>query len=110
MKRFILNTKSNIFSSAKSVSRYQTHPTTYPSEFPKPMNPWDNLDPGRKDKTVIDEFDKINKKLTPGSEAPNAWQAKKEFPEYYRPYLLNYQGHGYLIVIFSFFGICKTIF
>ena len=52
---------------------------------------------------------RINKKLPKGSEAPIAYKGKKEFPEYYRPYLLNYQGHGYLIVMFSFFVYCKKI-
>jgi hypothetical protein len=57
MKKLILNSRPGIFNGLKSVARYQSHPTTYPSTFPKPMNPWDNLDPGRKDKTMVDEFD-----------------------------------------------------
>jgi hypothetical protein len=57
MKKLILNNRSGVFGNVKSVARYLSHPTTYPSEFPKPMNPWDNLDPGRNDKTLVDEYD-----------------------------------------------------
>ncbi len=54
MKNFRLN---NISLFVKGVARFQTHPTTYPSPFPKPMNPWDNLDPGRTDRSLNDEYD-----------------------------------------------------
>ncbi len=41
------------------VSRnYHTHPITYPSSLQKPGNPWGNMDPGRSDKSKIEEYDK----------------------------------------------------
>ncbi len=57
MKKLILNSRPGIFNALKSAARYQSHPITYPSPFPKPMNPWDNLDPGKKDNNLVDEFD-----------------------------------------------------
>ena len=45
----------------------------------------------------------------PGSEAPLAYTASRDFPDWYRPYLLNYNGHGYLIVAFSFGVMCKQL-
>ena len=60
MKSFVsfknLNTKNLL--SFKVSRNYHTHPITYPSSLPKPVNPWDNMDPGRSDKTKIDEYDK----------------------------------------------------
>lgn len=60
MKSFLnlknLNSKSSF---VRQISKnYHTHPITYPSPLPKPMNPWDNMDPGRSDRSVIDEYDK----------------------------------------------------
>jgi len=52
---------NNIFSSSKALARYKTHPTTYPSQSPKPMNPWDNIDPGRRDNSLLDEYDQLRK-------------------------------------------------
>ncbi len=58
MNKLISKTRiTNILSLSKSLARYRTNPTTYPSSFNKPMNPWDNLDPGRKDNSLVDEFD-----------------------------------------------------
>ncbi len=59
MKSF-LNIK---YLKSKSLStavlrNYHTHPVTYPTSMPKPMNPWDNMDPGRSDKSIVNEFDK----------------------------------------------------
>jgi hypothetical protein len=51
-----LNTNKSIVS--QLTRNYHTHPITYPSSLPKPMNPWDNMDPGRSDRSVVDEFDK----------------------------------------------------
>ena len=60
MKSF-LNIKylksKTLFTSAVNKS-YHTHPVTYPTSLPKPMNPWDNMDPGRSDRSVTDEYDK----------------------------------------------------
>lgn len=36
--------------------------------------------------------------LKPGSEAPLGYVGKKEFPDWYKPYSFNYNGHGFLIV------------
>ena len=40
------------------------------------------------------------KNLAPGSESPLAYVGKREFPEWYRPYTMNYFGHGFLICAF----------
>ncbi len=48
---------SNISKNAKLFSRHQNWQTSFPSPFPKPMNPWDNMDPGRTDKEIKDEYD-----------------------------------------------------
>jgi hypothetical protein len=42
----------------KLVSRYMPWKSVVPPKFGVPNNPWDNLDPGRMDKNLIDEFDK----------------------------------------------------
>ena len=36
-----------------------------------------------------------------GDEAPLARQDVRKFPEWYKPYTLNYDGDGYLILMFS---------
>ena len=41
---------------------------------------------------------------------PDAWRARKEFPDWYRPYLLNYNGHGYLLFFLLVSGLCKYFF
>ena len=56
-KIFLKPSSLNVYGPYKSLARYFTQPTTYPSPYPKPMNPWDNLDPGRKDKEMVDEYD-----------------------------------------------------
>jgi hypothetical protein len=59
MKKFITSTRSNVFSNNKSLARY-LNIDTEPSSFRKPMHPLDNLDPGRRDYDMIDEYDKSN--------------------------------------------------
>ena len=41
----------------------------------------------------------------PGDFAPKACEAKRVFPDWYKPYLSNYYGHGYLlsVLFLSFF-------
>jgi len=39
-------------------------------------------------------------KLVPGSESPNAYVGKREFPKWYRPYTMNYFGNGFIISAF----------
>ncbi len=36
-----------------------------------------------------------------------AYRGTRDFPDWYRPYLLNYNGHGYLLFTFAFF--CLSI-
>ncbi len=103
IKRSALN---NIFNQSKNTARYQNL-RFKPAPMPKPMNPYDNLNPSNNDQTVIDEYDQINRKFNKGDEAPLAWKARRDFPEWYRPYLTNYFGHGYLIAFCAFFGLCK---
>lgn len=43
-----------------------------------------------------------NLNLKPGSSAPLAYTGQKVFPDWYRPYLSNYYGHGFLISFFIF--------
>ena len=45
----------------------------------------------------------INVDLKQGSEAPLGYIGKREFPDWYKPYLSNYNGHGYLICAFAVF-------
>jgi hypothetical protein len=52
-------------------------------------------------------YNSIQRKFKPGDEAPLGWQGRQEFPEWYKPYLSNYNGHGYLIAGFIFFSLCK---
>lgn len=43
----------------------------------------------------------------PGDSAPLAYQARRDFPEWYKPYHSNYHGHGFLILFLlgtSFFA------
>ena len=44
----------------------------------------------------------LNLNLQPGSKAPLAYTGKKVFPDWYRPYLSNYYGHGLLLTFFLF--------
>ena len=40
-------------------------------------------------------------------EAPLAYQNTRKFPEWYKPYMINYEGHGYILLYFfmmSLFG------
>jgi hypothetical protein len=41
------------------------------------------------------------KESKPGDSAPFAYTGKKNFPDWYKPYLVNYYGHGYLIAVFA---------
>jgi hypothetical protein len=52
------NLNSKNFLSYKVWRNYHTHPITYPTSMQKPMNPWDNMDPGRSDRLIKDEYDK----------------------------------------------------
>ena len=106
MKQINKSAINNIFNLSKITARYQNL-RFKPTPLPKPMNPYDNLDPSKNDPNVVDEYDLINKKFNKGDEAPLAWRARREFPEWYKPYLTNYFGHGYLIVFCAFFGLCK---
>ena len=106
MKQINKSAINNIFNLSKSTARYQNL-RFKPTPLPKPMNPYDNLDPSKNDPNVVDEYDLINRKFNKGDEAPLAWRARREFPEWYKPYLTNYFGHGYLIVFCAFFGLCK---
>ena len=47
--------------------------------------------------------------LTPGQEAPNAYIGKREFPDWYRPYLANYAGSGFLITFFLAFCMISYV-
>jgi hypothetical protein len=54
---------NKILNNPKSLARYQNWPSGYPSTFSKPMNPLDNLDPSRTDRSVVDEYDQLVKNL-----------------------------------------------
>lgn len=115
---FLLRNRTNIFTESQKYAKYKNTITIIPGVFRKPGNPLDNLDPGRMDRDKIDEYLQIiiinftflrkDRNVVPGSEAPLAYQATKVFPDWYRPYLLNYNGHGYLIVYFFFAWFCKN--
>lgn len=108
MKQFNRSTLNNVFNLSRNTSRYQNL-RFKPAPMSKPMNPNDNLDPTKIDATLIDEYDQINRHFNKGDEAPLAWRARREFPEWYKPYLTNYFGHGYLIAFCAFFGLCNFI-
>ena len=106
MKKYYKLGFNNIFKQAKITARYQN--LMYkPSPIPKPMNPMDNLDPTKNDKTMIDEYDQIKRKFVAGDQAPMAWKARRQFPDNYKPYLTNYYGHGYLICFCALFSLCN---
>lgn len=106
MKQFNRSALNNIFNFSKNVARYQNLKFK-PGPLIKPMNPYDNLDPTKIGGIVVDEFDQIKRTFQKGDEAPLAWKARKEFPDWYRPYLTNYFGHGYLIAFCAFFTLCN---
>ena len=105
MKKFNRST-FNIFQFPKSIARYQNL-SFKPVPTPRPMNPYGNLDPTRKDSLVVDQYDDIKRTFKQGDEAPLAWKANRDFPDWYKPYLTNYYGHGYLIAFCAFFSLCK---
>ena len=106
MKQYYKLGFNNIFKQAKITARYQN--LMYkPAPIPKPMNPMDNLDPTKNDKTMIDEYDQIKRKFVAGDQAPMAWKARRQFPDNYKPYLTNYYGHGYLICFCALFSLCN---
>ncbi len=43
-----------------STSRYNPWRSSQPPAFGFPNNPWDNLDPKRMNKDIVDEYDKYN--------------------------------------------------
>ncbi len=46
----------------------------------------------------------INRTLQPGEQAPLAHVNERVFPDWYKPYMLNYQSEGYFVLIFA--GFC----
>ena len=58
MKNFLAIGRSSIPNSMKSIARYYNMPGSG-SSFRKPMHPLDNLDPGRENRTMVDEYDKL---------------------------------------------------
>ena len=102
LKRTInLKTINNSISrSSKRRKENYAHNVQLPKRFPFPHNMWQNVDPGM-------TMDKVNEPeaefiAIPGSSAPSAWNGKREFPEDYKPYLINYKRHGFLSVVFFF--------
>ena len=53
-------------------------------------------------KNVYPDLDRSQK---PGDKAPYAHQNVREFPDWYKPYGFNYQGHGWLAAILSGFMV-----
>lgn len=46
--------------------------------------------------------------LKPGDSAPQAYTGVvREFPEWYKPYYLNYRRDGFFITIFALSCLCK---
>lgn len=56
MKNLIIVRRTNISNNIKYIARYYNMPGP-PSTFRKPMHPLDNLDPGRQNRTMVDEYD-----------------------------------------------------
>lgn len=78
------------------IRNYRYKIYSYPeASFPAPHGKWKNMDPGMR---LPKKEGGQDAKLVAGSEAPLAWTGKKEFPDWYRPYLLNYQGNGYMFM------------
>jgi hypothetical protein len=57
MKNLLASVRPKVNNNLKSLARYYNIPTN-PTSVRKPMYPLDNLDPGRKDLTMVDEYDK----------------------------------------------------
>lgn len=49
----------------------------------------------------------IQRTFKPGEQAPFAHQNQRVFPDWYKPYLYNYNGEGYLVVILGTFLVCN---
>ena len=52
---------------------------------------------------------RIKRDFKEGETAPSAHQNTRVFPDWYKPYLLNYNSEGYFaVLLFGVFGLCKT--
>ena len=95
-----LQTNNNPKSSLKQIARYRFFNTPNPGTFIKLGDKTASNHPGTLPKKA-DIGPMKDPKLVPGSEAPLAYVGKRDFPEWYRPYTLNYFGHGFLISLFA---------
>ncbi|CDW86834.1 UNKNOWN [Stylonychia lemnae] len=50
-------------------------------------------------------YPNIKRNLAAGATAPDAHQNVREFPDWYKPYTLNYTSDGYLYAILGGFGV-----
>lgn len=96
-------TKKFIFKNKYLISKVKLNPNDLPSSpYNNIHNKIFNNQPG-----IIAEKEHVNidvSKLKEGDLAPKAYVGKIKFPEWYRPYSLNYYGHGYLVVSYVLLG------
>jgi hypothetical protein len=67
--------------------------------FPKRINTLSNAI-----KLVLISDYSINRNLQPGEQAPIAHQNTRVFPDWYKPYMLNYTSEGYFVLVLG--GFC----
>ena len=103
MSKLIYN-KNMLFNYKFLVSRApKLNPNILPqSGFSNIHNKIYNNQPGLIPKKDNVEIDTSN--LKEGDSAPKAYIGKLHFPEWYRPYLLNYHGNGYLVAYYLLTG------
>ena len=72
--------------------------------FPYPHS-FNKVNPAYMHYPQKDKYAEINRKYEEGDTAELAYQNIRKFPEWYKPYLANYHGHGYLAVYFMFMAL-----
>lgn len=83
----------------------------YPHTFNNTNNKFNKLfgalKPAWEIKVTISEHGE----LKPGDAAPQAYTGTvREFPEWYKPYYLNYRRDGVFLTVFGLVGLCIVLF
>lgn len=103
LSKLSTNTTKNLLARDRYGNRYDNFKTFQPSGYAlsdklKNNNPHDKY-------IMKKDLGEININVEAGNEAPLAYIGKKEFPGWYKPYLSNHNGNGFLLILFSVFSV-----
>ena len=66
---------------------------------------FDKVNPSSLRIPTEDRYAQINRKYNEGDYAELAYQNVRKYPDWYKPYMFNYYGHGYLALYFFFMAL-----